>query len=424
MARVSDDARCINLDWVEFYCLESESNFPCDADYFARKGIVVRMRDYGTRQYEQMFVVLDSMGNPFCEVRRKPVSGSMADRVKGIFSPRSCHIKLVNRYCYAENAMQLFSDFLLTHDYEVQRIFRLDICLDFEKFDFGDDPKEFLRRYMSGKYTKINQSNISAHGKDTWESRDWNSVSWGSPTSMVSTKFYCKTQELREAKDKPYIRYAWLKAGLVDDWHNLTKGQGDDMYKPEIWRVEFSIRSSARGWYRVEDNNGKKQKTEMKPHWPAEYCTRAQLLQAFFCLQNNYFHFKKFERGVRKDRCQDKMLFDFGKREVYRIDRLLTDQPKNKAYDSLIAKLEQYRQAHPFPAIVKATNTIIEDIQHSIAANAVVPYDATDVRILQELIGKRIKENPKRPLAEDKAEIEAQFKLLEELFKDVPDCPK
>lgn len=418
MARVKDEQRCINLDWVEFYCLESPSNFPCDAAYFRNKGYSVHERDYGTRQYEQMFTVCDQHGNGFVEIRRKPVSGTMAERVKGIFSEYSCHIKLVNRYCYAENAMIMFSEFLLQHEYDVQRIFRLDIALDFEKFDFGDEPKEFLRRYMAGKYTKINQSNVSAHGKDTWESRDWNSVSWGSPTSMVSAKFYCKTQELREAKDKPYIRYAWFKAGLVDDWHNLTKGQGDSMYKPDIWRVEFSIRSSARGWYRVEDCNGKKTRTMMKQHYPAEYCTREQLLQAFFNLQYCYFHFKKYIPGVRKDRCEDKKLFDFGKREVYRIDRLLTDTPKDSKLDALIVRLEQYKATHPFPVVVKACNDLIDDIRKQISVNAVTPYDATEVRIMQELIGRRIKENPKKPFNEDLADVRAQFALVEALFSD------
>ena len=101
--------RCINLDWVEFYCLESVEEFPCDAEYFRRHGYCVYERDYGTRQYEQMFTVLDEHDLGFVEIRRKPVSGMLADRVRGIFSPYSCHIKLCNRYCYADNAMTRFS---------------------------------------------------------------------------------------------------------------------------------------------------------------------------------------------------------------------------------------------------------------------------------------------------------------------------
>ena len=43
---------------------------------------------------------------------------------------------------------------------------------------------------------------------------------------------------------KPHIRYAWLKCGLIDDFHKVMKQGKDGWYTPQIWRVEFSIRSS------------------------------------------------------------------------------------------------------------------------------------------------------------------------------------
>ena len=409
--------RCINLDWLEFYLLESPARYPCDADYYRNHGYQVSERDYGTRQYEQMFTVLGDDGHGFVEIRRKPVSGTMASRVKGIFSPYSCHIKLVNRWCYHEKAMRLFLDFLAKHEYKFQRIFRLDIALDFEKFDSGDKPNDFLKRYMSGVYSKINQGNVSAHGADRWEERKWNSVSWGAPTSMVSTKFYCKSMELASVKDKPYIRYAWLKAGLVDDWLNLTQGKGSELYKPEIWRVEFSIRSSARGWYVIEDNNTQKTRDLQIEHIPSAYDSREKLLQAFSSLCHYYFHFKYFVAGRRKDLCKDKKLFEWGDMKPYRLDKLLSDTPVNKHYQTLIAQLEAYYQSHPTPPIFKAVTTLIDDLQRNRSTHVLTQYSREDTDLLQALIAKRIKENPKLPLSEDVEEVKAMLEVSRNLFK-------
>lgn len=383
--------RCVNIDWLEVYCLESSTNFPHDPDYFMREGYFVRVRDYGTRQYRQMFTIIDEQDRSFIEIRREPVAESSAMK-SGIFSPYSCHIRLSNVYCYHDQAITLFSEFLLKHGFEVQRIFRLDLCLDFEKFDSGDDPNEFMRRYMSGKYTKINQGRIAAHGHDTWEQRCWNSLSWGAPNSMVSTKFYCKSLELREAKDKPYIRYAWWKAHLVDDWNALTKkDDAGNVYQPTIWRVEFSIRSSARAWFIIDDCNGKKTRQIRQQHHLGTYADKEDQLKAFANLAYHYFHFKHYVKDQRKDRCPDKQLFDFGEHEVYSLDRLMTDKPKDRSIDALRARIEHYRDTHFEDDVRKACNTILQQLQKEGIRESMPTYDRTEELLLQQLIARRMK---------------------------------
>lgn len=415
---MSSKQRCVNLDWVEFYCLESGQGFPHDAEYFRDHGFMVRERAYGTRQYEQMFTVLDKDDHGFVEIRRKPVSGALAERVKGIFSPYSCHIKLCNRWCYADNAMTVFCDFLNEHGYEIQRIFRLDICLDFEKFDRGDDPYDFLRRYMKGRYTKVNQGHVAAHGNDTWESREWNSLSWGAKKSMVNAKFYNKTLELKEVKDKPYIRYAWFKSGLVDDYTTLQKKRANgSTYHPDIWRVEFSINSSAKGWFLVEDNNGRKTKTLAMEHWPATYSTKDLQLKAFEQLANHYFHFKIFEKDKRKDRCEDKILFDFGQNHTpYTLDRLMTDTPADKSADALKKRIESYRLTHPQEDVRKACDIILQQLkQESIKHSMTNPYDRTELQLLQELIARRM-DLPWETLEQSAAIVKQMISLESDLF--------
>lgn len=383
--------RCVNIDWLELYCLESPNVYPCNAEFYRRQGYDVRERDYGTRQYREMFTIVDRDGLPWIEIRRNPVAGEDAKGVKGMFNPYSCHIRLSNVACYSNDPVTKLENFLFQYQYDVSRIFRLDICLDFERFDKGDDPSDVLDRYLRGKYTKINQSNISAHGRDLWDGRKWNSVSWGNPKSMVSTKMYNKTMELQTAKDKPYIRYAWQMAGLVDDYINLTKTKANgSTYKPEIWRVEFSIKSSARAWYVIEDNTHRKQKQIALPHSLNLYESREQLLTAFASLSQHYFHFKHYQANRRKDRCHDKVLFVFDKEDtVYKIDRLITDRPRNNAEDTLKARLEQYREHRANKTIYDACQTIIDSITDDQLGASLVHFSAEEIRILRRLINLR-----------------------------------
>lgn len=405
--------RCINIDWLECYCLEPSVH---DADYFRAMHYQVNEREYGTRQYQQMFTVLDKDGHGFIEVRRQPVASALAGKSRGIFSPFSCHLKLCNRYCYAEDAVNLYADFLYQHGYQVQRIFRLDIALDFEKFDDGTDPKKFLLRYLEGKFTKVNQGNISAHGADTWESRDWHSVSWGAPTSMVSTKMYLKTLELRQAKDKPYIRYAWWCAHLVDDWDTLTKRAEDgSVYQPDIWRIEFSIRSSARGWYITDDQSGKRPQKISYEHTLDTYDTREKLVTAFDNLCRHYFHFKRFEPGKRKDLCADRVLFHFNNSTVYKLDRLMTDQPHDKSISALRHRIEQYRATHFDSEVRKACDTLLSQLQRESISNAIPSYQQGEAELLQRLIARRM-QLPSESLTESIHTIQALLDIQDSIF--------
>lgn len=411
--------RCVNIDWLELYCLESLSVYPCNADYFRRLGYLVQEREFGTRQYREMFTLLDQNEEPVLEIRRNPVSATEDSRIKGMFDPCSCHMRFANRFCYRDDCVQVLLNFLYQHQYTVVRIYRLDICLDFERFDSGDDPQKFLYRYINRKYSKINQSDIAVHGKDLWDGRFWNSVSWGAPKSMVSTKLYNKTMELRERHDKPYIRYAWMAASLVDDFVNLTKvGKDGQLYKPEIWRVEFSIRSSAKAWYITEDCTGAKEKHIAMPHDLNCYDTREKLLNAFASLAHHYFHFKKFKEGQRKDRCPDKVLFHFDDSQpVYHLDRLLSARPKDRHLDVLCARLQAFRLRHPNNELCAAIDIILDYIKKLSIANSLPDqYDLDERTLLQQLIAMRIKQSPKHPLSDDIATLTHLLDLDEHLF--------
>lgn len=369
--------RCANIDWFEVYALEPIDT-PCDADYFRKEGIIVHEREYGTRVFQQMFTLEGADGYNFLEIRRAPASSSALD---GILPPNAVHIRLVNRACYLDNCVQLLAEFMNRFHYEFRRIRRVDVCYDFIMFDSGDKPADFVRRYMRHKYAKINQARIHAHGEDTWTGSEWNSLKWGAPTSMVSTKIYCKSQELREVKDKPYIRQAWFECGLIDNPLNVDK---------DVWRIEFSIQSERNNWYTIEED-GERRNYHSYPNNLEQWNSRFKVWQKFASLVPHYFRFKHYQKGVRKDRCKDKILFDFDPGDcVYELKRVAIDNPRSRDLETLLRKLRQYRLTHTANEIRDAVDILIKAItSDELRDDMGYPFSRAELHALQTAIARR-----------------------------------
>lgn len=372
--------RCINLDWFEIDALEPPEGRPFQ--YFLEKKIFGFQRDYGTRVYREMFTLDGTDGQPLLEIRRKPVSD--------ILDPRDCHIRLVNRTCYFTDAVTLLGTFLRVHGYEFQRIHRVDICLDFEKFDSDDNPQSFINRYIAGAYSKINQSNITSHGTDQFDGRKWNSLSWGSPTSDISTKMYDKTMELYDpttkSYKKPYIRQAWQECGLIDDWQKVTATDKEGKtYTPRIWRIEFSIRSSVKRWFLINRNGNSKEKQSIRNTMEC-YDSREKLITLFASLTQHYFHFKHFEPNKTKYQCKDKELFCWqDQQSVYKVEKVVSANLADRPLNTLLAKIREYKAQHLSREVHDACNVLINAM-----SDEVLRYEAGHHFTLEELTALRL----------------------------------
>ena len=423
--------RCVNIDWLEVYCEESNDEYPCNADYFTRRGYVVREREYGTRVYEEMFYILDRNGNDMFEVRRNPKSGDSS--FVGL-SPQSTHIRLCNWVCYQSNCVQLLRDFLVRHNYIFHRIYRIDVCYDFERFDSGDKPERVARRIVEKTYLKMNQTKIHAIGDDNWGGYAWETLSWGSLTSMVSTKLYNKTKELAATGNKkPYILTQWMMAGLIDNPVTQVKyGKDGSQYKPDIWRVEFSIKSKADSWLILEDISGKRVKKKAVPHSLSLFDSQDKLWQRFQDLAYHYFRFKvktykKQKRGVagfalgqiesnhdpelqRKDRMPEKVLFHYDQdREFMHIQNV--PKPSKPYHDGevLRRRLINYAATHPDHKIREACKVLVDSIDVHDIYRYTDSFDIWQVKALQGAIQLKMGGDERSTL-----EIIAQ---LEELIK-------
>lgn len=380
------NVRCINIDWLEVHCREPLNN-PRSVSYFMERGYKVERREYGTRVYREMFTLFALNDEPLLEVRRDPASSGL----HGIHDENECHIRLCNRTCYFDNAAFFLENFLKVHGYSDVRISRVDICLDFVAFDLGDDPAAFVRRYFKHRYAKINQGRICSHGEDTWSGQDWNSLSWGSRTSAVTTKLYNKTMELYDVKldrfAKPYIREAWFRCGLIDDIQRCTKN-GE---KINVWRVEFSLKSAVKNWVPIE-LDGETKKIQSLRNTLDVYSSREKLLVMFASLANHYFHFKKYEPSKRKDRCKDKVLFQFTAQEVvYKIGKndtaLGSGTSFRSQYARLLEKIKAYQQSHFGAELHKACEVLISAItEETMRADLANPWDREELDFLKKLL--------------------------------------
>lgn len=352
-------ARCVNVDWLEVYVFEDNTKYPMNADYYRSLGYFVRERDYGTRVYSEMFTIEDEHGNGFIEVRRNPQSGS--SEFTGL-SELSCHLRLCNRACYSNNAVRDMAEFIIRHGYIYQRIFRIDVAYDFIRFDSGDDPAKFLRRYIENKYSKVNQCRVRVIGDDSWASFEWESIAWGAPTSMVGTKMYNKTKELKATGNKkPWIVQAWFESRLVDDPLNL----------PDVWRIEFSLHSTAKNWIVIEDADSKNCHKKAIPHTLELFDGRDRLWQRFEELAHHYFQFRFVEyldkvnsdgeRNLkRKDLCREKQLFKFNlNRTFYKIQGLPSESKPDDKDRVLRTHLSLYREKHADPDIRNAIDCLL-----------------------------------------------------------------
>lgn len=384
--------RCLNIDWLEVHVLEDMSRYPLDAYFFIRDGWRVERREYGTRVYEEMFTLYDTHDEPFLEVRRAPKSNGNEG---GVLDMNSAHIRLVNRYCYFTDCVQRLRDFLARYNYQFRRIFRIDLCLDFERFDLGDDPQRFVTRYLRHKFSKINQCNRTTHGRDRWDGCEDNYLSWGQPKSVVSTKLYNKSLELKEAHDKPYIKQAWMAAGLITNPITMVKLRKDgSQYTPTIWRVEFSVRSGAAGWAVLEDCTGAKNKLKPIANTLDCYDTKEKQLIMFASLAHHYFHFKYFEPGQRKDRCKDKVLFhfDFARDQLVKLQRISQATPQATDEVRLRRALERYAYKHFDPKVRQACDIILDSLtQRAVRTLCESRYDIEQIRELRMLLERRMK---------------------------------
>lgn len=145
-------------------------------------------------------------------------------------------IKLDNTVLYIADWYQLLFEVLSTLGWSPLNITRVDLACDFNYFLDGLCPDTFIRKYVSktkASYIRKGSNKFALYGIKQMHCTIYDSIRWGSRQSGVSVYMYNKSKELRDVKDKPWIRKLWASAGLA-----TTR---------DVWRVEISITSQGLG---------------------------------------------------------------------------------------------------------------------------------------------------------------------------------
>lgn len=265
----------LNIDWLQLNCLrEGVPSSP---------RIKFHRQPYGTRQFACLdYADLD--GEPFAELQSHPHSG--------ILKPNSVILKVLNRWLYSEDLFSLLWEFVGLCGLRVVGCTRLDIAADFNTFDGGYHPIHMISDFMTGQIRKKGKSQGCVFFRQRDSARNgkgykvkFNAIKFGRPSSDVAVYLYNKTLELKEEKDKPWIRDVWEKVGLSTD---------------EVWRLEVSLKGKA---LRFRDK-------ETEEIWDFQHDLQVLSLNILFhTFRKKYFYFTYPDHDSNVTRQKEVQLF-------------------------------------------------------------------------------------------------------------------
>lgn len=206
--------RCVAVDWLSVYC---------------KSDMIVRAPEFefhklesGSAQFSEVWNVYNKYDRElYCTVQRKPYSP--------IIPKDAIMVKVANRYLYKQNWNVTLNNFFLACNIQPVSISRIDISCDFNRFANNLHPENLIAGVMNKKYIKTGCAKFAVQGDQTAEQM-FDYLRFGNRDSQCSVYLYNKSKELREVKDKPYIREMWSNSGLDTS--------------QDVWRLEISMRTT------------------------------------------------------------------------------------------------------------------------------------------------------------------------------------
>lgn len=154
-----------------------------------------------------------------------------------------CLIKLNNKVLYTRKYVPLLKDLIRAYGIMYKGITRCDVCYDCNRFSHGRLPEHFIKDFVridDGEVGHIHRMSSAGFSlickqqlgcKNRYEYLRFNS----GVNTRVKMYMYDKTMELKDVKDKPWIREVWKNAGLI-----TNAAAAPDKH---VWRTEISISS-------------------------------------------------------------------------------------------------------------------------------------------------------------------------------------
>ena len=244
----------ISLDWMQYYCERSMNEIP--ATFATTKGkYEVEKQSYSTNLWLDVYII-KHRGREFATLCMNPRNSGMPER--------GCTLKLANRVLYSHEWLTESKLIMAELGLRYKGITRVDVAYDCNVLAGGRSVPSFLMQYFShapyceGHIIRSGSRKVTINAtRSNKGSVEISAMRWGSKGSDIGAYAYNKSLELREVKDKPWIRETWEKAGLVDafneaEWAKLSEkekqrkiDQGDvqQLIETPVWRFEISIKA-------------------------------------------------------------------------------------------------------------------------------------------------------------------------------------
>ncbi len=226
----------VSVDWLELYCKYTSDECFSNVDTVRQKTngeYVLIDKAQQTSTFLNSYKLIKKIDGQFFEVASMLVHPRLTT-----ISHKAVCIKLHNRMLYSQKYIELLYTITNLLNLEIVGITRLDLCYDCNKFHGGRNPHRFIKQFLTADYNserflyKKGTNRFAAYGKKTSNSEyRMNGLEFGSGKSNFRSYIYNKTLELKEEKDKPWIRESWEANGLISN------------EKTPVWRSEISIKA-------------------------------------------------------------------------------------------------------------------------------------------------------------------------------------
>lgn len=253
----------ISLDWMQYYCERSMNDVP--ATFSTTKGrYEVEKQSYSTNLWLDVYII-KHRGREFATLCQNPRNSGMPER--------GCTLKLANRVLYSHEWLTESRAIMVELGLRYKGITRVDVAYDCNVLAGGRSVPSFLMQYFShapyceGHIIRSGSRKVTINAtRSNKGSVEISAMRWGSKGSDIGAYAYNKSLELREVKDKPWIRETWEKAGLIDafndtEWAKLSEKekqrkieQGDvqSYIENPVWRFEISIKAHGKDLLNIE----------------------------------------------------------------------------------------------------------------------------------------------------------------------------
>ena len=269
----------LSIDWLSFH--GTFANIPPTGDY------TIKQSEYGTKIFAEIYYYY-FQGKQVATVTTKPRSTALQSDLS--------IIKFDNWCLYIPNLFDFVNYVLDMIGFTVKGFSRLDLALDFNRFENGIDGHTLISQFVKDEYLHNGRGKFAISGVQKFTST-FEYLRLGSQSSPVRAYLYNKTTEMAEVKQKNYITDLWRREGL-------------DVTKP-VWRLEFSLTSGAFDW--VEEVTG-----VCVFQKGIDYTKLSFLLPLYQACVNKYFDFRKNDNTKNKTRMPKVNLINLTKTAIIR----------------------------------------------------------------------------------------------------------